>query len=115
MKIKRLYTRLPKDHGLAREEFLRLTERAMRFFASLYGASALCDDAPPDGELPFTAPLSLDDESPISELFSEAIVSYVEFLASGERSAYELAIASAEGAWRVLWRRRAKGKRLRQR
>lgn len=116
MKIKSLYSRVRAKAPIERDEFLDLTERAMRFFTSLYGAVGMSEvGEEPDGTLPFSSPLSLDDDNSVSELYAEAILSYVEYLLTGESAAYNRAIASAEGAYRTLWRSRASGKRLRPR
>ena len=116
MKIKTLYSRMRSKTPIERAEFLDLAERALGFFTSLYGAVGMAElGEEPDGTLPFSSPLTIDDDTAVSELYAEAILSYIEYLLGGEGAAYNRAITSAEGAYRTLWRRRASGKRLRPR
>jgi len=112
MKIKPFYLRSLADLPLEREEFLSRLERAIAFFASLYGHDGMREPGEPRMA---SAPLELDGECPVSELWSEALLLYMEYLTRGDGDAYTRALASAEGAYRALWRRRAGGKRLKTR
>ena len=116
MKIKPLYLRSLAVIPLEREEFLLHLERALAFFASLYGRCGMRDpNAASEADPAASAPLSIDGECAVSELWSEALLLYMEYLCKGERELYTRALSAAEGAYRTLWRVRAAGRRLRPR
>ena len=116
MKIKPLYLRSLAVIPLEREDFLLQLERAIAFFASLYGRCGMRDpNAASEIEPISSAPLSIDGECAVNELWSEALLLYMEYLCKGERDAYTRALSAADGAYRSLWRVRAAGRRLRPR
>ena len=98
--------------SLEGEEFLARLERTIGFFVSLYGRHALIG---PSRDAAVSAPLAIDGECAADELWSEAFLLYMEYLASGKSELYSRALAASEGVYRTLWRARASGKRMRAR
>ena len=108
MVIRTLFERVTRYAATDTASFLDFYNDGVQWLLSQYGEKYVMESRKRDvGEA-----LSLDETSDVLDDYYTAMLHYILYLVSGAQERYAMAHSAAESAYRLVWRRHARGKIL---